>query len=62
MRKLRKIGFEGPFPGGRHLRMVNFKSGKIIPIPFHGGKDVSVGLVREIMNEVGIGREEWLKL
>lgn len=42
--------------------MVHPESGKIIPIPAHKGKDVSVGLIREILRELGISREEWLKL
>jgi len=62
MRKLKKLGFTGPFPGGRHLRMVHPQMGKIIPVPVHKGKDVSVGLVREIIRELGISREDWIKL
>ncbi len=42
--------------------MVNLKTNKVIPVPFHKGRDVSVGLIREIINEVGISREDWLKL
>ena len=62
IRKLRKLGFVGPIPGGKHLRMVHPETKKIIPIPMHKGKDVSVGLIREIINEIGISREEWLRL
>jgi predicted RNA binding protein YcfA (HicA-like mRNA interferase family) len=62
VRKLKRLGFEGPYPGGRHQRMVDTKTGKVIPVPFHKGRDVSVGLIREIINEVGISREDWLKL
>ena len=36
--------------------------GIIIPVPVHKGRDVSVGLIREIINEVGVSREEWIKL
>ena len=62
IRKLRGLGFVGPIPGGKHLRMVHHETKKIIPIPMHKGKDVSVGLIREIINEIGISREEWLRL
>lgn len=62
IKKLRKIGFRRPFPGGKHMRMVNLKTGKIIPIPVHKTKEVSVGLIREIINEIGISRKEWIKL
>jgi len=60
--KLRKIGFIGPIPGGKHQRMVNLSTKKIIPLPAHGKKEISVGLIREIIREVGISREEWLEL
>jgi predicted RNA binding protein YcfA (HicA-like mRNA interferase family) len=60
--KLRALGYEGPFAGGRHGRMVHSASGRIIPIPMHGGKDVSVGLIRAIIREVGITPNEWLEL
>jgi len=60
IRKLRKLGFIGPIPGRKHMRIP--ETGKIIPIPIHKRKDVSVGLIREIINEVGISREEWLRL
>jgi len=62
IRKLSKLGFIGPIAGGKHIRMVNLQTKKIIPVPIHKGKDVSVGLIREIINEVGIKREKWIKL
>ena len=61
-RKLRQLGYIGPISGGRHLRMIHPQTGKIIPVPAHGGKDVSVGLIRAIIAEVGIPREEWINL
>ena len=62
IRKLRKLGFNGPFPGGKHVRMVHTETGKIIPIPVHKGRDVSVGLIREIINAIGISRKKWIEL
>lgn len=62
IRKLRKLGFVGPIPGGRHARMVHPDTGQIIPIPMHKGKDVSVGLIRAIIREVGLTPEEWNRL
>lgn len=60
--KLRSLGYEGPFAGGRHSRMVHPQSGKIVPIPIHGSKDISIGLIRIIIRELGITPEEWLEL
>jgi predicted RNA binding protein YcfA (HicA-like mRNA interferase family) len=62
IRKLKKLGFIGPIPGGRHVRMVHPEKGKIIPIPMHKGKDVSVGLIRAILREIDITPEEWNRL
>ncbi|HDQ99149.1 MAG TPA: type II toxin-antitoxin system HicA family toxin [candidate division WOR-3 bacterium] len=62
IRKLVRLGYEGPYPGGRHQRMVNLETGKVIPVPFHKGRDVSVGLVAEIIRELGISREDWFAL
>lgn len=62
IKKLKKLGFTGPYPGGKHVRMVHREKGIIIPIPRHKGKDVSVGLIREIIKEAGISRDEWINL
>jgi len=42
--------------------MVHPQTGQIIPVPVHQGKDISVGLIRQIIQEVGITREEWIEL
>ena len=62
IKKLKKLGFIGPFPGGKHVHMIHPETKKVIPVPVHGEKDVSVGLIRKIINEVGISRDEWIKL
>lgn len=62
IRKLRKLGFEGPIAGGHHSRMIHRERQQIIPIPMHRGKDISVGLIRAIIREVGVTPEEWLEL
>ena len=62
IRKLRRLGFTGPIPGGRHLRMVRMETGQIIPVPMHRGSDVSVGLIRAIIRECGATTDEWNQL
>jgi predicted RNA binding protein YcfA (HicA-like mRNA interferase family) len=42
--------------------MVHPQTGKMVPVPVHKGTDVSVGLIREIIQELGISREDWIKL
>ena len=41
--------------------MVHFETGQVIPIPIHS-KEVSVGLIREIIREVNVTLEQWLEL
>ena len=62
IKKLRALGFEGPYPGGKHQRMVNLETGKVIPVPVHKGRDVSIGLISEIIREIGVSLDEWLNV
>ena len=55
---LRKMGFEGPYSGGKHQFMACGAMKLPIPNP-HGGV-LSVGMVNEILKETEISREEWL--
>ncbi|MBI2304770.1 MAG: type II toxin-antitoxin system HicA family toxin [Chloroflexi bacterium] len=57
IRKLRTLGFEGPFPGGRHefMRRDNLR----LPVPSRHRGDISPGLLRLILREAGISLEEW---
>ena len=41
---------------------MKLETNQIIPVPMHKGKDVSVGLIRAIIREVGITPEEWNQL
>ncbi len=57
VQKFRRIGFDGPYSGGRHLFMV--KGELKIRIPnLHRG-DISKYLVAEILRQAGISDEEW---
>jgi predicted RNA binding protein YcfA (HicA-like mRNA interferase family) len=42
--------------------MIHPQTGQIIPVLMHKGRDVSVGLLREIIRELGISREDWIEL
>ena len=41
--------------------MMNDKKTRIV-VPLHPGKDVKPGLIRAIIKEAGLSREEFLKL
>ncbi len=57
VRRLRWLGFDGPFPGGRHEFMVRGRLKLFLPNP-HGG-ELSAGLVTRLLREAGIPEEEW---
>lgn len=57
VKKFKKLGFDGPFSGGRHLFMVkeNFK----IHIPNPHKKDISKYLLAEILRQANISPKDW---
>ncbi|MEI6443580.1 MAG: type II toxin-antitoxin system HicA family toxin [Nostocales cyanobacterium ELA583] len=58
VKRLRELGFEGPFAGGRHPQMRRGDITVIIPNPHEG--DISVGLLSRLLRQAGVSREEWL--
>ncbi|MGA9377916.1 MAG: type II toxin-antitoxin system HicA family toxin [Phormidium sp.] len=57
VQRLRQLGFEGPYSGGKHPQMRRNDLTVIIPNPHQG--DISVGLLQRILRQAGITREEW---
>ena len=47
VRKLRKLGFDRPYSGGKHLFMI--KGNLTLTIPNPHGKDISVELLKRIL-------------
>jgi len=62
IRKLKALGFEGPFGGGRHVVMRHPHTGKKISIPIHKGRDIPVGTLRAILREAGVTVDRWNQL
>ena len=56
---LRRCGFAGPYPGGKHLFMVRDSLRLTIPNPHHG--DIGPDLLTRILRQAGIEREQWLR-
>ena len=54
---LRTLGFEGPYSGGRHQFMVRDDVVVSIPNPHRG--DISIGLLKVVLDQAGITRSEW---
>ena len=60
VRLLRRLEFDGPFPGGSHQYMIKGQLKVSIPNPHKG--DISVGLLNRILQQAGISREDWESL
>ena len=58
VKRLRQLGFEGPFEGGRHPYMAHGNIVVTIPNPHRSA--VSVDLLQRILRQAGISRKEWL--
>lgn len=61
IRILRTVGYDGPFPGGNH-EYLRRADGVKLTIPSEHGGDIDVGLLRRILRQAGISREEWEEL
>ena len=60
VRYLRKLGFEGPYVGGKHQYMVKGEIKLTIPNPHQG--DISRDLLARILRQAGINKNEWERL
>jgi predicted RNA binding protein YcfA (HicA-like mRNA interferase family) len=56
---LRRLGFEGPFSGGKHEFMKGLGRKIRLPNPHQG--DISEGLLRRILRDSGI-QDQWAAL
>jgi predicted RNA binding protein YcfA (HicA-like mRNA interferase family) len=57
---LEKAGFKVVRKKGSHVIMINDKGTRIV-VPVHPGKDVQPGLVRAIIKETALSKEDFLK-
>ena len=57
---LRRMGFEGPYAGGRHKLMQKGLQTVRVPNPYR--EDIGTGLLARILRDSGIDRAEWEKL
>jgi predicted RNA binding protein YcfA (HicA-like mRNA interferase family) len=58
IKRLKRMGFVGPYAGPDHAFMVRGTNRVKIPNPH--GQEINVNLLSEILREAGISREEWL--
>lgn len=57
VRRLRKLGFDGPFSGGKHPFMERNGHAYTVLNPHRG--DISPSLLRRILRQLEISLEEW---
>ncbi|HUF53637.1 MAG TPA: type II toxin-antitoxin system HicA family toxin [Dehalococcoidia bacterium] len=57
IRKLRKFGYTGPVQSGKHPYME--RGDQNLTIPGEHGRDIGVGLQKEIIKQAGISRRDW---
>lgn len=57
---LKKLGFDGPYSGGKHQFMVKENLRLTIPNPHQS--DIGTNLLSKILKQAGITREEWESL
>lgn len=62
MRKLRKLGYEGPYGGGKHSAMRHPETGRKISVPVHSNRDLPIGTLRAIVKAAAVSVEEWESL
>lgn len=60
IRRLRTMGFDGPYSGGKHSFMVKGHLTLTVPNPHRG--DIGRELLARILRQAGITRQEWEKL
>ena len=57
---LKRLGFEGPYSGGKHPFMIRGQLRLTIPNPHR--REVGIALLSRILRQAGIGKDEWEKL
>jgi predicted RNA binding protein YcfA (HicA-like mRNA interferase family) len=57
---LKKLGFEEIRQRGSH-KYLKHPDGRATVIPVHSGQDIGRGLLKKILNEIEISRDDWQK-
>jgi predicted RNA binding protein YcfA (HicA-like mRNA interferase family) len=58
-RRLRRLGFDGPYEGGKHPYMV--RGDVVVSVPNPHREAIGVDLLQRILRRAGVTREEWLE-
>ena len=60
IRNLKKLGFDGPYSGGKHQYLIKENMRLTIPNPHQ--KDISPHLLARILRQAKISKKEWENL
>ena len=55
---LEKLGFEKAYGKGSHVRY-RHKDGRRTVIPVHSNEEIGIGLLREILKQIKLSRDEY---
>ena len=58
VKRLKQFGFEGPFPGGKHLYMIKNEIRLTLPNPHRN--EIGIDLLRKILKQTGISPDNFL--
>jgi predicted RNA binding protein YcfA (HicA-like mRNA interferase family) len=59
---LKSIGFELIRVRGSHHFLENKEDGSVTTVPVHNGEDLSIGMIKDILSDVDVSKEEYEKL
>ncbi len=58
---LKRAGFEIMRQRGSHVRL-RHSDGRVVTVPVHSGQDIGKGLLRKILRDAELSREEFINL
>lgn len=58
IRRFRKLGFRGPYSGGKHQFMAKGSLKVRVPNP-HRERDITDALLNEVLRQADISKAEW---
>ena len=61
IRALEKAGFRLIRQKGSHMRMKH-RDGRVVTVPVHPGRDIGRGLLRKVLRDAELAREEFMAL
>ena len=59
VRRLRRLGFDGPYQGGKHPYMI--KGSLVLTIPNPHRREIEIALLSRILRRARVSKEEWLE-